>query len=58
MHQCCSHCGTLAEADDGELPRGWSFAVEGERVLYQCNECVRANIRSIEAKLPEEYWDR
>jgi DNA-directed RNA polymerase subunit RPC12/RpoP len=54
----CSRCGTTVEVDDAdELPAGWSFAVERERMLYQCGECVRANIRAIEGKLPEEYWE-
>jgi hypothetical protein len=51
-------CGVTAEADDGELPAGWSFAVDTNgRMTYQCPDCVRANIRAIEGKLPEEYWE-
>ena len=54
----CSHCGKQAEASEDGLPEGWSFSFERGGVLYQCLECVRANIRSIEGKLPEEYWER
>jgi hypothetical protein len=53
----CSHCGTMAEAPDEGVPEGWSFAVEDRRLLYQCPVCVRANIRAIEGKLPEEWWE-
>ena len=56
--QTCSMCGTTAEAAEGELPTGWSFAVDTNgRMTYQCPDCVRANIRAIEGKLPEEYWE-
>jgi len=56
----CSHCGKQAEVEaEGDLPVGWSFGVEPSgRVTYTCVECTRANIRAIEGKLPEEYWDR
>jgi hypothetical protein len=42
------------------VPQGWSFSVEdrGRRLVYTCPDCTRANIRSIEGKLPEEYWER
>jgi hypothetical protein len=46
------------EAPESGLPDGWSFAVEDGRTVYQCPACVRANIRAIEAKLPEEWWER
>jgi hypothetical protein len=50
----------MAEAPEEGLPTGWSFAVEagGKRMTYTCPDCTRANIRSIEGKLPEEYWER
>ena len=53
----CSYCGTQAEVPDDGLPEGWSLVTEHRRVQYQCVTCVRANIRSIEGKLPEEYWE-
>jgi hypothetical protein len=40
---------------DGILP-GWTLITEGGRVSYVCVRCARENLRSIEAKLPEEYW--
>ena len=53
----CSYCGTQAEAPEEGLPHGWSLAVEGKRIEYHCPTCLRANIRSIEGKLPQEYWE-
>ena len=53
----CSVCGAQAEAPDDGVPEGWSFAVEDGRMLYQCGPCVRLNIRAIEGKLPQEWWE-
>jgi hypothetical protein len=53
----CSSCGTQASAPTDGLPPGWSLVTENRRVEYQCLTCVRSNIRSIEGKLPEEYWE-
>jgi hypothetical protein len=50
-------CGAQAEALDEGVPDGWSFAVEDGRMLYQCGPCVRLNIRAIEGKLPQEWWE-
>lgn len=47
----------MAEAPEDGIPEGWSFAVERGRVEYQCAPCVRANIRAIEGKLPQEWWE-
>ncbi len=56
----CSHCGKAGEApSEDAMPVGWSFGVDTNgRLTYTCVECTRANIRSIEGKLPEEYWER
>jgi rubredoxin len=62
MAESCSRCGTLGNApddgvpDDG-VPAGWSFAVEDGRVCWLCPDCARRNIRAIEGKLPEEWWE-
>ena len=53
----CSLCGTTVEVEDGGIPAGWSFSVEKGRVTHQCPDCVRRNVRAIEGKLPEEWWD-
>jgi len=52
----CSHCGAIAETDD-ELPAGWSLVTDERGVGRLCLTCTRQNIRSIEAKLPEEWWE-
>lgn len=62
MTRTCSRCGKQGETpegDDAGMPVGWSFGVEPDgRMTYICPDCARANIRAIEGKLPEEYWDR
>ena len=54
----CSLCGCAAEAPDGGVPPGWSFGTSerGRGIEHHCETCTRTHIRSIEAKLPEEYW--
>ena len=53
----CSRCGTTEACAEGGLPPGWSMKVAAKRVEYMCPACSRANLRAIEAKLPEEYWE-
>ena len=36
---------------------GWTMQMTGRRLEYLCLYCARANIRAIEGKLPEEYWE-
>jgi hypothetical protein len=52
----CSRCGLSAD-DDSELPAGWSLETNARGVQALCLSCTRANVRSIEAKLPEEWWE-
>lgn len=52
----CSRCGKQEECEGDSVPLGWSMETERGRVLRYCTECLRENIRSIEAKLPEEWW--
>jgi len=66
MTRTCSFCGAVAEAPDEGMPVGWSFAVEPVRIgaapdavgriTWLCVDCARVNIRAIEGKLSEEYW--
>ncbi|MDQ1436835.1 MAG: hypothetical protein QOK43_464 [Acidimicrobiaceae bacterium] len=59
MTRGCARCGITAHASEGGVPAGWSFGVEPTgRLTYTCPDCTRANIRAIEGKLPEEYWER
>ena len=46
-----------AEAEDGGLPPGWSLVTDERGIGYLCLDCTRTNIRSIEAKLPDEWWE-
>jgi DNA-directed RNA polymerase subunit RPC12/RpoP len=57
VQRTCARCGRQAEAPEDGIPDGWSFGVEGKRITYLCPDCARANIRAIEGKLPEEYWE-
>ena len=47
----------MAESPEEGLPEGWSLSVDRGRVEYHCGPCVRLNIRAIEAKLPQEWWE-
>lgn len=53
----CSRCGTTTQVSRGGVPLGWSVAFTGGRLEYICPTCARANIRAIEGKLPEEWWE-
>lgn len=53
----CARCGTSERCLPGGIPAGWSIATERGEVEYVCQECVRRNLRAIEAKLPTEYWE-
>jgi hypothetical protein len=53
----CSRCGTAGEAPEDGLPLGWSLATGDRGVERLCLECTRINVRSIEGKLPEEWWE-
>lgn len=54
----CARCGTTAAAATGGLPDGWALATEARGVLFHCGTCTRANLRAIEGKLDEEWWER
>jgi hypothetical protein len=66
MDRTCSYCGAVAEAPEGgagagdvpggSMPTAWSFSVDHGRVKWLCVDCARINIRAIEGKLPEKYW--
>jgi hypothetical protein len=53
----CGLCGTIADAPDDSLPAGWSLSTEERGVTYLCLDCTRTNVRAIEGKLPEEWWE-
>ena len=55
--RACSRCGRTEVCAEGGLPAGWSVGMEGRRVEYLCPACARGNIRAIEGRLTEEYWE-
>lgn len=48
----CALCGATAAS----LPLGWATAVERGRTVHHCEQCSRAHVRSMEAKLDSDYW--
>ena len=52
----CARCGATAPAPEGGLPEGWSLATSERGMQYLCAPCTRENVRSIEARLDEEWW--
>jgi DNA-directed RNA polymerase subunit RPC12/RpoP len=53
----CSRCGTTGQTVRGGVPLSWSVGFGGGRLEYICAACARTNIRAIEGKLPEEWWE-
>ncbi|MCA1834447.1 MAG: hypothetical protein ABR552_10755 [Actinomycetota bacterium] len=53
----CARCGRTEKCLPGGIPAGWSIATEGDRFEYVCDVCVRRNLRAIESKLPQDYWE-
>jgi hypothetical protein len=54
--QTCARCGGTAPAPPGGLPAGWSLATSNRAVERLCADCTRENVRSIEARLDEDWW--
>jgi hypothetical protein len=50
----CATCGTASPADPAPLT--WSVGLERGRRMWTCEQCMRANIRSIEGKLDSPWW--
>ncbi|HUF32544.1 MAG TPA: hypothetical protein VMN58_04955 [Acidimicrobiales bacterium] len=57
MERSCRRCGATGEAPDDGLPTGWAMSSEGGRTTFLCMRCTRANLRDIEARLSEEWWE-
>ncbi|MFF7727194.1 hypothetical protein [Streptomyces sp. NPDC008001] len=49
----CARCGTSA---GGPPPPTWTCSFENGRRHYFCDDCARANIRSIEGRLDSSWW--
>ena len=53
----CTVCGRSPADDEGEAARYmWSRGVERGRVVWNCPECSRLNLRQIEGKLDSKWW--
>jgi len=57
----CNLCGRRADPDvDGDPPLGWCADIvetaDGHRTRWVCAECTRKFVRSIEAKLDQQWW--
>ncbi|MFP3988064.1 hypothetical protein U9R90_11265 [Streptomyces sp. E11-3] len=48
----CSRCGVVAEGPQ----LTWTCSVENGTRRYFCDDCARANIRSIEGRLDSNWW--
>ena len=57
MTRHCARCGSAGDGPDDGMPEGWSLDVGDRGVQYLCRACTRDNVRSIEAKLPQEWWE-
>ena len=58
VQRSCARCGSPGDGPDDGMPEGWSLDVDPDRgVQYLCGPCTRSNVRSIEAKLPQEWWE-
>jgi hypothetical protein len=48
-------CGAPVPGEAG-IPLGWSLSTSERGRVLTCPQCVRDNVRSIEAKLDEAWW--
>ena len=54
-------CGRMADPQsDGDPPLAWCADIvesrDGPRTKWVCDACTRKYVRSIEAKLDQEWW--
>ena len=61
MQECCSLCGRIADpVVDGDPPLAWCADLietrDGPHTRWVCVDCTRKHVRSIEAKLEQNYW--
>ena len=61
MTAVCSLCGRNADPDeDGDPPLAWCADLvetrDGQVTRWVCTACTRRCVRSIEAKLDQEWW--
>jgi len=49
----CARCGRQA----GAAPATWSAAPGPDGLVLLCDACTREHLRSIEARLDEQWWE-
>jgi hypothetical protein len=49
-------CGKTPTDDADIVPLTWVTSIENGRPQLYCEQCARAHLRSIEAKLDSEWW--
>jgi hypothetical protein len=53
----CSRCGERRAADEDPMRAlAWAADRESGVLRWLCPRCARDHVRSIEGKLPPEYW--
>ena len=52
----CRTCGARVEGSDVGALLGWTRSHDDGEVRSYCPRCSRAHVRSMEAKIDEEYW--
>ena len=55
MSEVCAWCGRGYD-DDPTAALTWVTSTEGGRLRRYCPACAREHLRSIEAKLDQEFW--
>lgn len=53
----CDRCGLEAGPGEGEPPLAWSSEQAADGVRWACPVCTRDNVRAIEGKLGQEWWE-
>jgi cell wall assembly regulator SMI1 len=49
----CVRCGQRAEG----VPATWSSSAGPDGLTHLCDGCTRQHLRSIEARLDEQWWE-
>ena len=52
----CRTCGTRVEVSDVVALLGWVCSNDVGEARTYCPQCSRDHVRSMEAKIDEEYW--
>lgn len=48
----CTWCGATAY----DVPVTWTMQTGERGVEWMCDACTRANLRSLEGRLPQDWW--